>query len=256
MVFPLKHSIIYGPVNSRRLGRSLGINLSPVRHKLCSFNCVYCHYGWTERVVRNVDRYADEFPKKQDVFTSLRQVLENGIKPDYITFSGNGEPTLHPDFQEIVEGVARIRDELTPDVPLALLSNSSALSNQSVRSAISLINTRILKLDAGTEEVFQKINKPAQGILLKNIVDSFKGIGNFIIQTIFINGNVSNTKEENISRWIEIIKELSPISVQVYSTDRPVPQKDIEKVEVMELRAIASRTEQLTSIPVKVFSLS
>ena len=254
-VLPLKPGIIYGPVNSRRLGRSLGINLSPVKHKLCSFNCIYCHFGWTERVTTDVFEHINDFPTKEDVFLEVRRALKGIPNLDYITFSGDGEPTIHPEFEQIVEGVKIIRDEILQSTPLAILSNSSFLNDVSVKRALSNVDVKIFKLDAGNEETFQKMNKPAKGIFLKDIIESLKNEKDFIIQTVFVKGSVDNTKENNISEWIKAIGEISPKRVQIYSTDRPVPEVGIKKVSRKKLEEISLRTEEETGIQVKVFSL-
>lgn len=254
-VLPLNKGIIYGPVKSRRLGRSLGINLSPVNSKLCSFNCVYCHYGWTERVTKDVKNYIKDFPKKEDVFSAIRGALTSIAKPDYITFSGNGEPTLHPEFESIVKEVRKIRDELTPGTPIALLSNTSMLNNQGVKRAVSMIDVKIFKLDVGTEEAFKKMNKPAAGISLQDIVEALNSEKDFLIQTVFVKGSIDNTKEINLPEWIKAIAAISPLSVQIYSTDRPVPEVGIKKVGIKELEEIARRTEKETGITVEIFGV-
>ncbi len=254
-VLPLKSGVIYGPVDSRRLGRSLGINLSPINSKLCSFNCVYCHYGWTERITKDATKYIEDFPKKEAVLSTLRGELTSIAKPEYITFSGNGEPTLHPEFESIVSGVKMIRDELSPGTPLALLSNTSMFNSASVKRALSMIDVKIVKLDAGREETFQQMNKPVEGVSLKDIIESLKNEKEFIVQTIFIKGSIDNTEESNLSEWISILSSILPEKVQVYSTDRPVPKVGIVKVEREELEKIAERVEEKTGIPVEVFSV-
>jgi wyosine [tRNA(Phe)-imidazoG37] synthetase (radical SAM superfamily) len=254
-VLPLKKGIIYGPVDSRRLGKSLGVNLSPVVDKLCSFNCIYCHFGWTERLTFDVSQSSGDFPSKDEVFEAVRKGIKNFPDLDYITFSGNGEPTLHPDFKEVVIGVKSIRDEIDPGIPLAILSNSSMLRKEEVREVLSFIEVKIFKLDAGTEELFQKINKPAEGITLERIVSYLKKEKDIVIQTVFIKGSVDNTTEENITNWSRRIKSISPEKVQIYSTDRPVPEKGIEKVGREELKRISERVERETGISIDVFSL-
>ncbi len=254
-VLPLKQGIIYGPVNSRRLGRSLGINLSPTKQKLCSFNCIYCHYGWTERLTMDAWSYRDEFPSQQQVFEAVRHSLRSIEKPEYITFSGDGEPTLHPDFAAIVDGVGRVRDELAKKTPLAILTNSSTLGNGTVREALEHIDVRIFKLDAGTQKMLEVLNSPVKGITLAEIVEHLSSLEQVIIQTIFFSGVVDNTTEENLAAWIRIIGEIKPGSVQIYSTDRPVPKRGIEKVSRAVLEKIAARTEAESGVPVSIYSL-
>lgn len=254
-VLPLNPGIIYGPINSRRLGRSLGINLSPVSNKLCSFNCIYCHYGWTERLTMDVKPYRDAFPSKQEVLIAVREALQTEKLPDYITFSGNGESTLHPDFSAIVYGVRRLRDELAKDVPLAILTNSSTLKVEIIRKALEQIDVRIFKLDAGTEQVFQALNGPLPSIRLEDIVNHLSALDRVTIQTIFLRGTVDNTEERQLAAWIALIGRINPDMVQIYSTDRPVPQRGIKKVSRELLERIASSTTAETGVRVSVYSM-
>ncbi len=254
-VLPLKPGIIYGPVNSRRLGRSLGINLSPVEHKLCSFDCIYCHYGWTERLTMDAKAYCDAFPAKQDVLLAVRQALMKKGLCDYITFSGDGEPTLHPDFEEIVQGVRAIRDEMAMGVPLAILTNASMLSRESVKRALGHIDVKICKLDAGTEQIFQALNGPAPTITLEGIVRQLCSLDRITIQTIFLRGAVDNTHEDHRAAWRALISRIAPEMVQIYSTDRPVPKKGIERVGRHLLERIAAETTAQTGVPVSVYSM-
>ena len=254
-VYPLKTGIIYGPVNSRRLGRSLGINLSPVRHKLCSFNCIYCHYGWTERLTKDVAAYADEFPSPGDVGTAVRNSLKCIEKPDYITFSGDGEPTLHPRFGEVVREVKHVRDECCPGTPLAILTNSSLLGAPAVRRALGLVDLRICKLDAGTQDMFARINNPVPGIGLDEIAAQLKAMSNIVIQTIFLAGAVDNTGESNLIPWIRLVADINPCSVQIYSCDRPVPQRGIERVGAGRLSEIAAQVRYEAGVKVDIYSI-
>ena len=151
-VLELQKGIIYGPVSSRRLGRSLGINLSPTARKVCSFNCVYCHYGWTKVLTSDLSAYIDDLPAPKAVEKALEETLRTlDPPPQYITFSGNGEPTLHPDFEEIVDRVRVVRDRTGTQADIAILSNSTGLANQSVLRGLASLDVRIMKLDAGTD---------------------------------------------------------------------------------------------------------
>ncbi|TET25030.1 MAG: radical SAM protein, partial [Candidatus Cloacimonadota bacterium] len=248
-ILPLKQGIIYGPVNSRRLGCSLGLNLSPDKYKLCSFNCIYCHFGWTKQLTNDISKYRKDFPTKENIFFAVRNALQTIKNLDCVTFSGDGEPTLHPDFENIVNGVRELCDELLPETPLAVLSNSSNLKNDSVIRAFSKIDLKILKLDAGIESIFIKINKPVHGISLGSIIGDLKRQKDIIIQSIFVKGSVDNTQEENLAAWIKALAEIMPKKVQIYSTDRPVAEKQIEKVSKKDLEAIARRTIKETGIP-------
>ena len=160
MVLPLQDDILYGPIYSRRLGRSLGINLLPTTYKLCSFNCLYCHYGWTDAHTLDVKAHAADLPAAETVVERLRIALRSLLDFDCLTFSGNGEPTLHPQFAEIVDQVVHLRDQYRPDVRLALLSNSTGLLLSGVRECIHRIDLPVFKLDAGTAQTFRKVNRP------------------------------------------------------------------------------------------------
>jgi wyosine [tRNA(Phe)-imidazoG37] synthetase (radical SAM superfamily) len=254
-VLPLKKGIIYGPVQSRRLGSSLGINLSPTRRKLCSFNCIYCHYGWTERLTMDTTRYREEFPSKEQVLDAVRNALRSSVEIEYITFSGDGEPTLHPDFEEIVRGVRMIRDTESSGTPLAILTNSSTLDDMSVRKGLTQIDLPIFKLDAGTQEVFEALNNPVSGIELEHIVECLCSMERVIIQSIFLKGAVDNTSSENLSAWIAAVGSIKPEVVQMYSTDRPVPKQGIERVEREQLEHIAERTTRESGAKAAIYSL-
>jgi len=169
MLLRLKKGITYGPVNSRRLGLSLGINLIPPSIKVCSFDCVYCQYGWT-KVREFRDEHRALVPRAEDVARAVEAALaELPSPPAYVTFSGNGEPSLHPDFPDIVEAVRETRDRLAPGAKTAILSNSSAVTEERTRKALARLDMRIMKLDCGTEEVFQRYSRPATGITLEGI---------------------------------------------------------------------------------------
>ena len=159
---PLKTGIVYGPVRSRRLGRSLGLNVSPVRYKLCSFNCVYCQYGWTDVGTLDTVPYAKDFPTVDDFTSALERVLieQNKEGIDNITFSGNGEPTLHPQFAKLVDIAAALKEKYCPAARLGVLSNSSAATMENVRAALERLDFKIMKLDAGDVETFWEINRP------------------------------------------------------------------------------------------------
>ena len=242
--------IIFGPVISRRLGVSLGINLLPLTNKLCTFNCIYCECGWTPEVVND-----NKLPGSEDVRIALKnklielkssnQLIEN------ITFAGNGEPTLHPAFAEIVDITIALRDEYFKDSKIALLSNSSRLQKADIFNALKKIDNNILKLDAGTEKTFQLINKAKRDIKLIDIIDNLKKFeGNLIIQTLFIRGEfegtrIDNTTEEELSLWLKHISEIKPKLVMIYSADRDTPAEDLEKISRDELNTIAEKVEKL-----------
>ena len=253
MLLPLKKEVIYGPVNSRRLGRSLGINLSPSRFKLCSFNCVYCHYGWTRKLAADVSSYRDDMPTREDVVTAVEAALKSPLEFEYITFSGNGEPTLHPDFPELIDDIVALRDRYRPSAKIGLLSNSTGLTNDRVRVVTPKIDFPMFKLDAGIEETFMAINRPAEGIRFATIVDHLASLSNILIQTVLIDGSPSNVTEDELKAYFDHIRRIKPIEVHIYSIDRPVPETDITLVPPDELRRIAEQGTRETGITITPF---
>jgi wyosine [tRNA(Phe)-imidazoG37] synthetase (radical SAM superfamily) len=254
-LLPLQKGIIYGPVNSRRLGVSLGINLSPTKRKVCSFNCVYCQYGTTRSLTMSPARA--KLPGVQDVEHALRKALSEVESPRFITFSGNGEPTIHPDFPEIAKVVRKVRDELSPGSEIALLSNSSGLLIPGVSEAIdNLIDLPIMKLDAGDEDTFRAIARPAPGITLERIIQGMRELRRpFAVQSLFVSGKVNNSEGPALKAWIARIGEISPKTVQIYSLDRPFPTKGLMIVPPERLDEIASRTNRETGVEVKAYSV-
>jgi wyosine [tRNA(Phe)-imidazoG37] synthetase (radical SAM superfamily) len=239
-ILPLKNGIVYGPVNSRRLGRSLGLNLLPPGRKWCSFDCLYCQYGWTPAPGES-DPSAG-IPSPEDVESAVAAALaETNPPPSYLTFSGNGEPTLHPRFPEIVEIVRRLRDRLAPRAKVALLSNAAGIDRPSVRAAIGRIEHPILKLDAGNERVFRSYNRPACGIAYDAVVRGLKGTPGIMIQALFTAGPEGNFQAAHLGDWIERIGEIRPVDVQIYTLARPVPSPDIIPAPGTALLAIRDR---------------
>jgi wyosine [tRNA(Phe)-imidazoG37] synthetase (radical SAM superfamily) len=221
MVLPLKQGILYGPVNSRRYGKSLGINLMPVKNKLCSFNCVYCHYGLTRRCTMNSRQYDSELPLYDDVVKALEEALQSTVELDLITFSGNGEPTLHPQFAELVEAVVELRDKYRPEAKVALLSNSTGLTYSDVFESIESIDLPVLKLDVGSERLFRVINRPARGIDFEQMVDKLSSLDDIYIQSVFVDGRLSNRGPKELEDYVDRLMMIKPKEVHLYSIDRP-----------------------------------
>jgi wyosine [tRNA(Phe)-imidazoG37] synthetase (radical SAM superfamily) len=238
----LQKGIIYGPVNSRRLGRSLGINLSPTARKVCSFNCIYCHYGWTKALRSDLSEYASELPSPAEVGRALTDALMRlSPPPQYITFSGNGEPTLHPDFPEIVDTVLRVREASCAPAKVAVLSNSTGALEPAVRRALGKLDVRIMKLDAGTQDVLDEINRPAEGILIDDIVEGLRRVEDVTLQSVFVTGQVSNVGEPEITAWVDMVAEVGPTEVQVYSLENAPAMSGLTGVEPAGLERIAQR---------------
>ena len=243
--------IIYGPVRSRRLGLSLGVNLLPLHSKLCSFDCIYCECGW------NADNRAERprFNAREDIRTALRHTLtkmaDEGALPDVITFAGNGEPTMHPDFEAIIDDTIALRNELAPEAKISVLSNATQLRRSDVVRALQRVDNPILKLDSAIEVTAQAINKPCGAYFVAEVVEQLKAFGgNFVLQTMFLRGEcngtyIDNTTENELLAWVAVVEHLRPRSVMVYSIDRATPCKTLEKVERDELEAIAERVRAL-----------
>lgn len=247
----LQSGIIYGPVRSRRLGRSLGINLLPPHAKLCSFDCIYCQYGRT--TARTMQPEGEPLGHPFQVLAAVEQALERFPEVDYLTFSGNGEPTLHPRFPEIVAGVRRLRDERRPAVRLAILSNSSTVSDEKVHEALGLLDDPIMKLDAGDALTLARINRPLSGISLEQIVAGLAALHRPILQTLLVRGKVSNAEGEPFAAWLATVRRIAPRRVQIYSIERPVPEQDLERVPPEDLRRLADEASRRTGVRVDPF---
>ena len=228
--------IVFGPIYSRRLGSSLGVNILPSKGKLCNFDCVYCECGW------NKDGMAERrFPVLAEVEAALRkkmsEVSANGVRVDSITFSGNGEPTMNPDFPEIIDAVLRLRDEFFPEAKISVLSNATLIGRPEVAAALKKIDNPILKIDASDDSLVAMINRPAGTYRLAEVIESLRQFdGNFILQTIFLKSKDFDTvSAESLAAWIEIVRDLKPRQVMVYTIDRETPDKTLGKYTVEEM---------------------
>lgn len=246
----LFESIIFGPVKSRRLGTSLGINLLPTHIKFCTFDCIYCECGWTE--VSDIAK-AEFYPAKEIAIALEKRLIElkkNYLSLDSLTFAGNGEPTTHPEFPEIIANTIRLRDEYDPVSRISVLSNSTMLSDVRVREALMKVNN-LMKLDAGSEEVFRLLNNPKIHITLQEIVDNLKKFeGKLTIQSMFVRGEignktVDNTTEVEVEKWMQYLQEINPRKVMIYSLDRRPPAAKLEKITETELLMIAKKVREL-----------
>ena len=246
----LYDNIIFGPIRSRRLGLSLGVNLLPIESKLCSFDCIYCECGWNDEHPGK-----RRFNAREDVSAMLEDTLQkmvaNGTPPDVITFAGNGEPTMHPDFEQIIDDTIALRDKHCPNAKVSVLSNATQIHREDVRRALLRVDNNILKLDSAFDETVQLVNKPQGAYTVARTVELLKAFeGNFILQTMFLRGEylgkrVDNTTEEEVAAWLKLVEEMRPKQVMVYSLDRDTPCQTLEKVEKEELRKIAARVEAL-----------
>lgn len=254
MLLDLQSNIIYGPVRSRRLGRSLGINILPVQRKVCSFDCLYCQYGFTLGKTREeAGRGGYGLPMVTEILSAVERAVFNLSPPAaYLTFSGNGEATLHPGFKGIVLGLREIRDRLCPGSKTAILSNSTTVNDPLIREALALLDVRIMKLDAGTEDMFTGYNRPARGITLEDTVTGLAALEDVTIQSLFTKGAEGNFTPEHLSAWIRQLIKIAPLFVQLYTLDRESPTASLIPVDKSELLHIQSLLEK-ESIPSGIF---
>ena len=249
----LQEGIIYGPINSRRLGRSLGINLLPTTFKLCPFNCIYCQYGWTKAHTDDASKYLGNVPTTDEVKDALEGWLKKDQNVSYITFSGNGEPCLHPQFDRMVKIASELRDKYVPQAKLAVLSNSSCLGKSYVLEGLKQLDVRIMKLDCGSEETFRKVNRPHKNVKYQDVIQSLKNLGDIVIQSVLVNGEISNVGDEEIEEWIERLAYIKPGEVQIYSIDRPSADQTLRLVEREKLEDIARKAAKVLGIEVRAF---
>ena len=250
-VLELQRNIIYGPIQSRRLGRSLGINLLPTTCKACTFDCIYCQYGSVEPLIGAKEQSG--FPEPEIVLRKVREAISHQPELDYLTFSGNGEPSLHPRFPELVEGVRRLRDRLCPHVRLAVLSNSSQIYRPEIRRAVEQLDAPIMKLDAGDPVTLAQINRPLSGIRFEEIMAGLQAMPRLLVQTMFVAGPVQNVEGEAHEAWLAAIARLSPETVQIYSLDRPAGAAGVQKVPAQVLQRLARTAAERTGIDVKAY---
>lgn len=233
--------IAYGPIHSRRLGTSLGIELMPLNHKLCTFNCVYCECGWNTPVSH------PKLPTREEVRTALEARLKEGLLLDVITFSGNGEPTLHPDFLGIIEDTCALRDQYCPNAKVSVLSNSTQLGRPDVVKALRLCDNRILKLDAGTDTMMRRIDLPVnEQLTVEQIIAWLQSFdGDFTLQTCFLRGAhdgeiIDNTTPEELEAWYRAVDSLHPKQIMIYVIDRKTPEENLQKISRGEMESIAA----------------
>ena len=237
-------SPIFGPVHSRRLGISLGINLLPADGKVCSFDCIYCECGFNKD-----HRPTLPLPTREEVAekleAKLRQMVAEGQLPDVLTFAGNGEPTCHPHFAEIIDDTIRLRDQYCPQAKVSVLSNSTMIHRQTVHDALMRVDNNILKLDTVDPTYINKVDRPVGTYDVNAVVEGMKAFhGHLIIQTMFMRGeqeSVDNTGEEYVGPWLETVKAIAPQQVMIYTIDRETPAQGLLKATHEQLDAIRDR---------------
>ena len=253
----LFHSTIFGPIHSRRLGSSLGINLLPDDGKICSFDCLYCEAGYNAQGAGTTG-----LPSRRQVAEALDAKLASmrseGAPLDVITFSGNGEPTLHPDFEGVVDDTIALRDKYYPDVKISVLTNATRIGNPSVAAALRKVDNNIMKLDSAVAATVERIDRPNPGYDLDKTIELLASFGRQgIIQTMMCRGEhdgkvIDNTTDDEIEALIDAYRRIAPGEIMLYTIDRPTPEVKLCRVGKDELTAIAGRITAETGIPVQV----
>ncbi|MBO4465540.1 MAG: radical SAM protein [Bacteroidales bacterium] len=235
----LREETVFGPIKSRRLGNSLGINLLPQKGKFCNFDCIYCECGW------NKDGLDDKvLPTAAEVRSKLEdkltQLLLDGTPIDSITFSGDGEPTLNPEFPRIIDDTLKLRDAFCPGAKVSVLSNATRAHVPEIRAALMKVDNPIMKIDAPTDELVGLINHPAPGYSLQRVIEALEKFeGNFILQTMFLRANGFDSSEPaSLRKWMDIVRHLHPREVMVYTIDRPTPEEGLLPFTQAELTAL------------------
>ena len=243
--------IVYGPVHSRRLGVSLGINLSPADGKRCSFDCIYCECGLNAQRRTQTSAPSREEVKKA-LFEKLTQLKTETISPDVITFSGNGEPTMHRDFAGIIDDTLDLRDRLCPTAKVAVLSNSTMLNKEEVIEALRKVDDNLMKFDAARNDFIEQIDQPAiHDFTAEKLIEQLcRFNGKLTIQTIFLRGEhngikIDNTNDEDVDLWIEALKKIRPEKVMIYTISRETPVKTLQKVPVETMEKIAQKVRNV-----------
>ncbi|MCF0200023.1 MAG: radical SAM protein [Bacteroidales bacterium] len=255
----LFNDLVFGPLKSRRLGISLGVNLMPKAGKLCSFNCIYCECGWNDA---ERDQHLTR-PTAEAIESALENKLKElkgtAFEPQSITFSGNGEPTLHPQFPEIIDSVIQLRDTYCPKAVISVLTNGTTIGNEKVFNALKKIENNIIKLDGGTQDCIEAINLPNFKFDLDHYIEQLKRFeGALTIQTLFLRGEhngktIDNTTEAEVTLWLEHLKAIRPKRVMMYVIERATPEENLEKLSKAELEAIAERVKPL-GIETEIFA--
>jgi wyosine [tRNA(Phe)-imidazoG37] synthetase (radical SAM superfamily) len=248
----LFNDIIFGPVKSRRLGVSLGINLLPTKKKICNFNCIYCECGWT----RDIEIAVSRPPSREEVYNALdlklSELKKKNHTPDVITYAGNGEPTLHPDFPGIIDDTLSLRNKYFPEARVAVLSNATTISNPLIKAALLKVDQNILKLDSAFESTIKLHNQPIVDINVEELINNFIGFeGKVIIQTLFLRGThngklIDNTTQVEIDAWLKAIERIKPSEVMIYTISRDTPEGSrLNKIPLTELKKIAALVESI-----------
>lgn len=255
----LFHEIIYGPVKSRRLGNSLGVNIIPTNEKICSFDCIYCECGWTEGFTSNNFINIETFRNILEIH--LKNLKQNNTNLDSITFSGNGESTLHPEFLSITKETILLRDKYFAQAKITVLTNGSMLHLSQVQESLSIIDQPILKLDSAIQQEFDIINQPMYKVDIKTIIDNYVNLSlsNKIIQTLLLRGKhngieIDNTRNESLDALINAINKINPRLWMLYSIDRPTPEQNLVKLTLTEMQQIKNDLQDKVNCEINVYA--
>ncbi len=235
----MREETVFGPIHSRRLGRSLGINLLPTRGKVCNFDCIYCECGWN-RDGRGDTVLPTAAKVRSDLENKLIELMLEGTPIDSITFSGDGEPTLNPEFPRIIDDTLFLRDAYYPKAKVSVLSNATRVHVPEVFAALRKVDNPILKIDAPTDVLVARINQPAPGYELARVVEALERFeGNFVLQTMFLRSRTfDSSASEVLEGWMDIVRRLRPREVMVYTIDRPTPEEGLEAFTVEQMRTL------------------
>ncbi len=237
----IREETVFGPIFSRRLGTSLGINLLPQKGKICNFDCIYCECGWNKDG-RNDTVLPTAAKVRADLENMLEHLRRQEVKVDSITFSGDGEPTLNPEFPQIIDDTLALRDQLAATAKVSVLSNATRVHLPQIFNALCKVDNPIMKIDAPTNELIARINKPAPGYDIARVVEALKQFkGNFILQTCMLRSkeyDFDSSRPEVLDGWMEIVRQLRPREIMVYTIDRPTPAQGLEKFTVEEMTAL------------------
>ena len=233
----IREETVFGPIFSRRLGSSLGINLLPVNGKICTFDCIYCECGWN-RDGRDDTRLPKAAEVREVLEAKLQQLAADGVPVDSITFSGDGESTINPDFSQIIDDTLALRDKYYPSAKVSVLSNATQVHRPEIFKALKKVDNPIMKIDAPTNELVEKINHPAPGYDVNRVVEALKQFhGDFILQTMFLKSkDFDSSSPEVLDGWMDIVRLLKPREVMAYTIDRPTPEEGLQKFTVEEMR--------------------
>ena len=235
----LREETVFGPIHSRRLGTSLGINLLPEKGKICNFDCIYCECGWN-RDGRDDTKLPSALKVRTDLERMLVRLQQQGVKVDSITFSGDGEPTLNPEFPQIIDDTLALRDRFIPAAKVSVLSNATRVHLPEVFAALRKVDNPIMKIDAPTNELVAKINNPAPGYDVHRVVEALKQFhGDFILQWCLLRSpDFDSSDPQLLSGMFDIIRTLRPREVMAYTIDRPTPAQNLTKLTPDEMHSL------------------